>query len=63
MIYFDNAATSMPKPKSVVSAVSDAMKSCGNSGRGGHKYSLNAAKTVYECRKSLQIFLTRAPNV
>lgn len=60
MIYFDNAATSMPKPKSVVSAVSDAMKSCGNSGRGGHKYSLNAAKTVYECRKKLaNIFNTR----
>lgn len=60
MIYFDNAATSMPKPKNVVCAITDAMKKCGNSGRGGHDFSLNAAKTVYLCRKKLaDIFNTR----
>ncbi len=60
MIYFDNAATSMPKPKSVSAAMIEAMKSCGNPGRSGHSYALKAAETVYDCRKKLaKLFNTR----
>ncbi len=60
MIYFDNAATTMPKPKAVINAMTAAMKNCGNSGRSGHTFSLNSAETVYNCRKKLaNIFNTR----
>ncbi|MBE6682949.1 MAG: aminotransferase class V-fold PLP-dependent enzyme [Ruminococcaceae bacterium] len=60
MIYFDNAATTFPKPRAVINAVTDAMKVCGNSGRSGHKYALCAAETVYNCRKKLaELFNTR----
>ena len=34
MIYLDNAATTIKKPDAVYDAVLDAMKHCGNSGRG-----------------------------
>ena len=60
MIYFDNAATSMPKSRSVKNAMCDALKNCGNSGRSGHVFSLNAAQIVYSCRKKLaKMFNTR----
>ena len=60
MIYFDNAATSMPKSRSVKNAMCDALRNCGTSGRSGHVYSLNAAQTVYNCRKKLaKMFNTR----
>lgn len=50
-VYFDNAATSYPKPPSVRAAVGEALdKYGGNPGRGGHSYSINAAKMVYEAR-------------
>ncbi len=60
MIYFDNAATSIPKPRAVVNAMLDAIKNCGNSGRSGHAFALKAAETVYNCRKALaRMFNTR----
>ncbi|MBR6754382.1 MAG: aminotransferase class V-fold PLP-dependent enzyme [Clostridia bacterium] len=60
MIYFDNAATSFPKSKNVINAMSEAMRCCGNSGRSGHKYALKAAETVYNCRKKMaSLFNTR----
>jgi selenocysteine lyase/cysteine desulfurase len=44
MIYFDNSATSYPKPSSVLSQVNIAMKNYSfNSGRGGYKESMNIA--------------------
>ncbi len=62
MIYFDNAATSMPKPNAVKKAMVAAIEKCGNSGRSGHIYSLNAAKTVYECRKKLANMFNSRPE-
>lgn len=54
LIYFDHAATSWPKPKRVISAVSDAMiYNGGNPGRSGHVLSVRAAKAVYECREAV----------
>ena len=41
MIYLDNAASSWPKPDSVIRAMEGVMrKPFGNPGRGGHKASL-----------------------
>lgn len=50
-IYLDNAATTWPKPDTVIRAVSDAMRrSGGNPGRGSHRLSAAAAELVYDCR-------------
>ncbi len=51
MIYFDNAATSFPKPR----AVTDEVRRClvqygGNPGRSGHRLSIAAAEKIFECR-------------
>lgn len=54
MIYFDNAATSFPKPHAVLQASAKCMKSyCGNPGRSSHKLSLAAAEKIYDCRVEL----------
>ena len=52
MMYFDNAATTYPKPPQVARAVSSAVtRFGGNPGRSGHAMSLRAAQMVYECRE------------
>lgn len=56
MIYFDNAATTYIKPDCVIEAVVQAMKSCGNSGRGGHEISLESSRKIYNARKKLADF-------
>lgn len=53
MIYLDNAATTLHKPPCVIEAVSAAMQTAGNAGRGAHGASLGAAGTVYAARKKL----------
>lgn len=53
MIYLDNAATTMHKPPEVVTAVTEAMTSMGNSSRGTYSSSLAAARTVYTARTRL----------
>lgn len=51
MIYLDNAATSYPKPRAVISAYKTALERFGgNPGRGAHRLSLAAADMVYDCR-------------
>lgn len=52
MIYFDNGATTYPKPKRVISAVNYAMNNCANPGRSGHSLSLKSSELIYECRKN-----------
>ena len=57
MIYFDNAATSYPKPVSVVNAVNKAFYRYGaNPGRSGHGMSVEAASQVFSCREKLNDF-------
>lgn len=57
MIYLDNAATTFQKPKEVVEAVSEALLSLGNSGRGAHGASLDASRVIYDTRRLLsQLF-------
>ena len=56
MIYLDNAATTIKKPDAVYDAVLDAMKHCGNSGRGASDASLDASRKIYEARMCLAGF-------
>ncbi len=54
VIYFDNAATSWPKPSQVKEAMVRFMDEIGaNPGRSGHLLSIEAARILYEARESL----------
>lgn len=57
MIYWDNAATTWPKPPAVRAAVAEALVHYGaNPGRGGHRMSLAASEQVYRCREAAAAF-------
>ena len=57
MIYFDNGATTFPKPQSVVRAVCGAVTSLGaNPGRSGHSMSMKGAQMIYSCRSEAAEF-------
>lgn len=57
VIYWDNAATTFPKPSAVQVAVMQGMTAFGgNPGRGGHQLSMAAAEQVYECREAVASF-------
>ncbi len=58
MIYFDNAATSWPKPPEVIEAMTCFMNQVGaNPGRSGHRLSIEAGRIVYQAREILaQLF-------
>ena len=63
MIYFDNAATTMRKPDCVIDAVTRAMCSLGNSGRGVHSGALSASRIIYDTRVALaQLFGAESPE-
>ena len=54
MIYFDNAATTFPKPEEVYEKTIEAMKEYGaNPGRAGHKMALKANRGMFETRNLL----------
>ena len=53
MIYLDNAATTMHKPQTVIDAVTQAMCSLGNAGRGATSGALDAARAIHGCRAKL----------
>jgi cysteine desulfurase family protein len=54
MIYFDNAATSWPKPTAVLEAMSHYMSDVGASpGRSAHRLSIEAGRIVYETREAV----------
>lgn len=51
MIYFDNAASSYPKPPSVSRAVSNWLRKNGaNPGRSGHKPAIEASQLIFDTR-------------
>lgn len=57
MIYFDNAATTYPKPPAVIAAMSRALVRYGaNPGRAGHAMSLETAEAVYDAREKCADF-------
>lgn len=54
MVYFDNAATSFPKPKVVYDNIIEAMTCYGaNPGRSGHKIALKASRGIFDTRSQI----------
>lgn len=57
MLYWDNAATSWPKPAAVGAAMAQSLREYGgNPGRAGHAMSLAAAESIYICRQETATF-------
>ncbi len=53
-LYFDNAATSWPKPEEVYMAPEKQMRqACGNPGRSGHTRTLEADRLLYKTREAV----------
>lgn len=65
MIYFDNGATTYPKPQNVIKGVMAASKYYSfNSGRGGYAQSLKAAEKIYDVREKIgEMFSFPASNI
>lgn len=53
MVYLDNAATSLPKPRGVAEAVAGAIRRAGNPGRSGHVLSIRSARDLFAARERL----------
>lgn len=62
MIYFDQAATSFPKPPEVLAAVQHAMETCASIGRSGHKLSMAASEIAFEARKTAGKMFDASPE-
>lgn len=63
MIYFDNAATTYPKPASVIRAVDDVLRNLSfNSGRGGYRQSIQASEMIYSARECVADFFNAEPE-
>lgn len=57
MIYFDNAATTFPKPRAVTQALTQATVRYGaNPGRAGHRMAYETAEQVYAAREAVSDF-------
>ena len=57
MIYFDNAATTFPKPMCVKNAVDEALLRYGaNPGRSGHELAAQTSLRIYEVREKAASF-------
>ncbi len=56
-IYFDNAATTFPKPEEVYLAQDRYFRSCANPGRGAYQLSLESAGIIFDTRIKLAKFL------
>lgn len=58
MIYFDNAATTYPKPQQLLRAFTEYLYFYGaNPGRSGHEMSLETARQVYKAREAVSALL------
>lgn len=54
IIYFDNAATSWPKPEATIHAVEECLRETGGSpGRSGHSQSINASRIIFNAREAI----------
>ena len=64
LIYLDHAATSWPKPQSVLDAVQEAMvRQAANPGRGSHRMAVSASRVLFDARKALaKLFAIANPN-
>ena len=60
MVYFDNAATTFPKPNCVIKEVNRCLrKYCGNPGRSTHTLSMKASEEIYSSRELVSNFFHR----
>jgi cysteine desulfurase family protein len=57
MIYLDAAATSYPKPPSVLAAMSEYLRTAGNPGRSGHRLSQAGEAVLWDARERLAAVL------
>lgn len=62
MIYLDSGATSFPKPEGVTRAMTQAMQTCANPGRGGHAAAAAGAQAVFSCRERAADFFDCRPE-
>ena len=54
LIYFDNAATTFPKPVETLEAMARCLREAGGSpGRSGHRLSIEAGRVLFNARESL----------
>ncbi len=65
LIYFDNAATTFPKPEAVYRAKEYYERNlCGNPSRGSHRLALAASEAVYKSREALaELYSSKPENV
>jgi selenocysteine lyase/cysteine desulfurase len=62
MIYFDNAATSFPKPKEVLEAILKILSTAGNPGRGAHQLSIDSGEIIFSARVAVaKLFSVKNP--
>lgn len=61
MIYLDNAATTLHKPPVVEQAMTEALRTAGNPGRGAHEPTLHASRIVFRARCAMAKLLN-APD-
>ena len=53
-VYFDNAATSFPKPETVYKTIDHVLREAGaNPGRSGHSMAITASRYIYDTRASI----------
>ena len=53
-VYLDNAATTFPKPPSVIAEVQKCIsRYCGNPGRGSHPLAMASAESIFDCRSAV----------
>ena len=63
MIYFDNSATTNPKPVTVLSASNSGMKNYSfNSGRGGYRQSVLTSDKIYDVREKISALISFPPQ-
>lgn len=63
LIYFDNAATTIPKPPTVAEAVKNCVeRRGGNPGRGSHPLAQRASDTIYSCREEAAALFNCEPE-
>lgn len=64
MIYLDNGATTLLKPKSVSRASAYAIRHYASPGRGGYRAAMEAAEEVYNCRElAAKLFDTQPDQI
>ena len=60
MIYFDNAATTFHKPQEVIDAITKALTTMGNAGRGGNLVSIDSNRAIFNARENVAKFFNIA---